>query len=434
MDSSEINKKIQEPEFFSLFENYIKESLDLLSKFPTKSKDIVRVDTNHEMWFLILRNLGRNQKLNSFFEIKKWLQEHDWFKKHFNHHVGFGTISHPLSIDDVLRRRVHNHYLESGLIPNKKKIEEMYLELEEFLVSKNISYRINILLSGFKCDRNITIQDGLEIHSLSEEEKYEYNKELEYYEPHVDSVIVYGVLFPKLFKDQHEDSKENYQHQRKPENTSWSLIEALRIFKSGRFGATKIIEHSPFIHHFTKESEGYGIRHREFRFLDGEEYVLHNNEIESFLKFWKKFLTVKENEKNFSFLYRPIRRFMDIYERRDLDDVVIDLRISLEILFTVKKTSTDDLLKRISKFLGLVGAMNMEESKDILKLARELRNDIVHGGDRIDYHRKNGAKINHWEIADEFEELTRQCLRKTIEVLTEKKFSKKQFIEYIDGH
>ena len=426
------DSKVQEPEFHKLFQNYLQESLNLLSKFHTNSKGGIGNDKNHEMWFLILHNLGHDQKLDSFLEIKKWLKKNPWFENHFNYHVGFGTISYPLELYDVLRRFVHDHYLESGLIPNTEYIDKMYTKFEKFLVSKTISYRINIYLSNFESNDIFVIEDGLEIHNLTKDQQYNYNKNLEHYDPHVNSLIVYAIEFPKLFKSDFDDSKENFQRQRRFTYKGVDLIESLRIFKHGHFGATKMVKYSSFVYDSKSKLSGFGIQEKKYSFMEGDKYILEKEEEKDFITFWKKYCAAKK-PKAHSFLLRPIGRLMDIYQRDDLDDVVIDLMISLETLFTIGKTKQDDLIPMISKFLEPENSINRDKITEVLQLARELRNDIVHGGEQVDFFWKDGTKISFSEISKEFEKIVRRCLKKTVKLLSEKEFSKKQFIEYLNS-
>lgn len=421
----------KKPEFYKLFENHIRESLELLSKYDITEAKILVEPKTYEIWFLVLNNMKEFQDLDSFLMIKNWLKDNPWFENHFNHHVGFGTLSHPMALDDILRRRVYDHILESGLIPNTKTIERMYDKFEKFLVSKKISFRLNIYLSGLKCEKIVEIEPRLEIHGLTMEQQHKYNKNLNYYDPHVHSIIVYGTEFPKIFRDDIRDSQENYSHQRRSENTGLELIEALRIFKSGRFGATKIVEESPFIHDQYSKPTGYGIERKEFAFMEGDEYVLKIDEIDEFRSFWKKYRKVK-GKKHFSFLSRAVRRFMDTYERDGIDDPVIDLMIALEIMFTPKKTEYGEMNERISKFLHPEDLGGMKKTLADLELVRRLRHDIVHGGERIGFDGRDGKKVNFMDIADRFEQVVRLCLRKSVELLSEKEFTKEQFIKYLD--
>lgn len=421
----------QKPEFYKLFENYISEALELLASFNINNEMILKDDETYEVWMIVLRNFKTLQELKGFLAIKNWLMKNPEIHKHFENYVGYGIIHFPPSLDDVLRRHVYEHIINSGMKPNQKKIQEMYSKLEKFLISENILVFINVPLSGLTVEENIQIEPGLQIHKLDEKSKFRYNKGKEYWKPKIESVIVHQFNFPKLFMSQSEamDSKKNIRLSREVMDTSKRLIEALRIFKSGKFGATIIIESSPYLENFDHQPEKYGMVKNKFLFED-VNYVINNVEVENFRSFWEMYKKIMPN-KQLNFLLTPIHRFMDIYNRDSFIDSTIDLMICLETLFTIGKTPTKTLKNRISKFLEPDNKIKRDDLFRFLEVAYDLRSDIVHGDDKVNFF-LDGKKIDPWDITSKLGEIVRACLKKLVSFRNDTKFSKEKMIKDLD--
>jgi len=406
----------KEPELYKLFENHISEALELLRTENLINEKMIMKDNNtYDVWFIILHHFQSFKDLKSFKAITQWLEQNQWYGNHFTSIVGFGSVFHPIALDDILRRIIHEHVLDCGLKFNYDKIQQWYNSLEKFLVSKNIEYRINIYLSGWESNKKFEFEDGLEIHGLDDNDAHIYNKDSKYYQPHIDGIVVYGTSFPKKFLSTYNDTKENCQIVGKSRHHGTDLIQALRIFKSGRFGAVAIREYSPFLKDFESEPVGYEIKHERFSSTFDKGYMIDLKQIEEFKKFWNMYKTIKE-KKNFLFVSLALSQFMRTYERSDKIDPVIDFWICFEYLFTSKDKQSKTLRKRIAKFLEPENVKEQEKLRRFLAVAYDLRNDIVHAGNNADFY-LDGKKIPFWDITEKLEDVLRQCIKKYIKLL-----------------
>lgn len=416
----------KEPELYKLFENHISEALELLrTENQINEKIIINDGETHDVWFVILHHFQSFKDLKSFKAITTWLDQNQWYGNHFTCIIGFGTVYHPVALDDILRRIIHEHILDCGLEFNHHKIKQWYDSLEKFLISKNIEYRVNIYLSGWDSTIKFKIDDGLEIHGLDVNNARSYNKGSKYYQPHIDGIVVYGTSFPKKFLPTFDDTKENNQIVGKSKHYGAELIQALRVFKSGKFGAVAIREYSPFLTDFKSNLEGYEIKRERFS-MSNKGYVIDLKQIEEFKKFWKMYKTIKE-KKNFLFVSLALSQFMRTYERNDKIDPVIDLWISFEYLFTRKDENSKILKKRIVKFLEPENIKEQEKLRRFLDVAYDLRNDIVHAGNNADFY-LDGKKIPFWDITEELEDVLRQCIQKFVKLLFQSDSTKEHIL------
>ena len=83
---------------------------------------------------------------------------------------------------------------------------------------------------------------------------------------------------------------------------------------------------------------------------------------------------------NAELLRIPLRRWETSLSRRDLEDKLIDVWISLESLLQIDKELSFRAALRLAEFLGTSGPHKKKDIYDKTKLSYDWRSAIVHGG------------------------------------------------------
>ena len=150
------------------------------------------------------------------------------------------------------------------------------------------------------------------------------------------------------------------------------IITALRLFKKGSVQYSAIFIY-PKVWRTSWRVSGYRIR-EEF----GPRYMLTNEDVKYFKTFWSDFKSI--NIQNYLFLDMAIRRFNFSYDRRLLEDKLIDFITAFEALFL--KEAEGEYSYRLALRCAYFLRKNEKERKEIFEILRgayNARSKIVHG-------------------------------------------------------
>ncbi len=262
---------------------------------------------------------------------------------------------------------------------DEKIFNDIYIELEEFLFTKNRRYRCLCLLQNFDCDtdeidlgRGVKIKriHGSDVHRIKDElaptdtigrpQDIKFTLEATI-EVNADDEWVIG------------DPPDGIA---KTEQRFKSIVTALRLFKEGDIRIP--LEHLEVPLTWGVHG-GWSVHYSLFPpfFSIGEKYTLDELKIEEF----KSFLADFESTRFPTGIEIAIRRFNYLYERKNPEDNLIDCTIGFEALY----------LHRANQELGYKLAMRsarLLEEKDLekrktaftfIKKAYTERSKIVHG-------------------------------------------------------
>ncbi len=191
----------------------------------------------------------------------------------------------------------------------------------------------------------------------------------------------------------------------KPSETFRRVISALRLFKPGLVGLSKIYQRPVYRQPGVGGTLSSPIHEAPVPFLN-PTYELTQAEAGEFLEFYNWLLRIETSSE--LALELAIRRFNLAYGRAILADRLIDMMIAFEALFLPER---DELALRLSLRVANL-LRDTGDRQDIftrMKRAYKLRSNIVHG-----------SKIKDEELSDcvqTIEELLRQSLRSLLKLV-----------------
>ncbi len=192
------------------------------------------------------------------------------------------------------------------------------------------------------------------------------------------------------------------------------VLTALRLFKQTDVqcpGVVSGVDSRPF-------NLGYQFGIRAWLPFMSYSYELRDIEVEEFQNMWSDLTTGTLDER--AFLAVALRRFNMAFERRQLEDRIVDLMIAAESLFLDDAGAPGGrgelrfrLAVRTAKFVEspLYGPRQVF---DLMRKAYDARSRVVHGGtiNRTDLPDKPDATLR--EFVSAFEEVMRLGLRKAL--------------------
>lgn len=245
----------------------------------------------------------------------------------------------------------------------------LYNELEEYIYTEGMEIIAIAPLLNFELEETERIDLGdFIIRKITEDE--------------IKMLLSHGALGEPLFLPHGGfidtiwcvELKVKFPSKRKQEDLTPHIervITALRLFKKGSVQYSAILRY-PKVWRTSWGSSG----HR--RVIHGPLYKLTNDDVESLKAFWSKFKSL--NIQSYPFLDVTIRRFNFSYDRRFLEDKLIDFITAFEALFLkgVEGELSYRLALRCAYSLGKDG----DERKRVFEILRntyDARSKIVHG-------------------------------------------------------
>jgi len=410
--------KIREEKFYKLYCDFMKAGLKSFDEPFVRKILFDEEQRKWGLWNLLMRNHKFFYKLKEYIELEVWIKLHPKIDSQMNGIVGYGTYSEMLPLYTILMQGLYTHMLHSGLELDMPLINGMYVTLEKFLLSPKISIKSITPLQGVKIKEDFEIEKGLIIKNIKNDENLEDFVRKNYETVLPENAIMHKFELPKLVnRDEIVDADQFY---RGYEELPSKLIEALRLFKSGKIGGLETITTAPMFHDHKRQIESSVLRER-FWFPDGD-YQLKKEEFDDFKKFWIQYVNITKNE-NGAFLRRTIRRFMDYFSKERWNDKFLDLIICLEILFkNDEKDNSPKISSRLKKFLE-------DYDKSIFDncvIAYRIRNDFVHGGNGESLEDINKEVL--FKIDEKIEEYVRKSIKKFMGVLEDKSKTKQSII------
>lgn len=144
-----------------------------------------------------------------------------------------------------------------------------------------------------------------------------------------------------------------------------------------------------------------------------EPYFLSKEQVDGFLRLWKKLENVKREKPNLQF---PINRFSRSFEEEYTENIIVDLMTAFESIVFRKGKAPRPYGRTIGIAIGmLIGESEKERTKieNDLKDAYDLRNNIVHG------HLRKQTDGSIHEIDEESIDTVRDYLRIALKTLLE---------------
>ncbi|MDE1818690.1 MAG: hypothetical protein KGI19_08820 [Thaumarchaeota archaeon] len=411
----------REPEFYNLFCTFMNIVLTHLQQRDDQKELVNQKNLRfYKTWRILLNEENSFTELKEFEEIKKWIEIRPEIAKQLGSHIGNGYVEAILSLDTVLIRMVYSHIQQSGLEPNEFLISGLYEELENFLFNKQLHVKLTTPLKGTNIEGHVKIETGLEIHDLNLDN--ELWEEIHMTYPNngsIRNVIIHKFELSKIIENDdnsfYDLRDENYD---KYFTKTRKLIEALRIFKSGNFGALETIEYSPLIHYDIRQLDGCAYLEDKFSYKKND-YSLSGGDVDKFQIFWHEYNKIGDDER-FHRLKWAIDEFMDSYEDKFEYRFVQFIKL-IETLFRLdKKETRHKFVLRITNFLDDTG-VEKKQVRDFMNTAYEIRNDIIHGGNRDDFKVGVQPVSSYTEFTKDLENYVRMCITKFIHLMNDGK-------------
>ena len=137
--------------------------------------------------------------------------------------------------------------------------------------------------------------------------------------------------------------------------------------------------------------------------VGSKKYKLNNKKCDSFKNFYKRYLELNLNTKDWLFITTAIDRFISSINRNNQVDRIVDLNVSLESLFS---SAGETSLKITNRAVTLISRNGETREKYwfIIKDVYKMRNDLLHG-------RQLESEIDENKIY-ELEYVVRTCIQK----------------------
>lgn len=405
------SKRIREEEVYYSLRDFVKTVLDKISKsfedgyVPKKTSYKVRKEDQGMSW--------------ESYEVTHWKRLAYSIQNTFNKFTGYSDcvstlLSNP-KMKEYLPGEGDESYIKQILLPEfiseylrkKENLEfeedsfkALYLDFEDYLFARSLSYQAWTLLKGFEMEHDkIKLEDNLIIRKTTEAELSFLLTEAR---TGMSSLKTSDILkkpnrfvIETKFSVQKDDSKREKIALRRFD----SVVLALRIFSG---------EDVNYQYRITEPLNEYFGSGKTISVEHGKnpvsKFYLSSKRCEGFKDFWNKHREIFLEKNIPKQLNIAFKRFSFALDRKELEDRLIDLIVSLESLY-LKSGEIQELSYRLSQRGALLLGETKEEKttiKETIKEAYNLRSKIVHGV---------GAKVDK-EFLSEIQSLVRKSLVK----------------------
>ena len=421
--------EIKNPQLREELEKYLRKTVELV--YPRFSA--LKYDSDIEA-NIFLHSLKEELEMIPEHETTLELMNEDQtVSKHLNRMVGTSGGSTRVEATQLLThmiKRLCKSFKQSNTFDNKL-FNKLYHDFESFFYDDEISLAYVVPISSFKSTSlPIILEGGLSIRAIEDSEKEHLESDrfgLGMFEYHDTNHVIEYIYGEKKYIDEGGD-KVDYskrKRQKDPYQEVAKLIAALRLFKSGYFqykiGITKTALVVPFL--------GVSIMQIPRVSGYGGNYILEQNEVGEFQKFWKNL-----SEKNF-LNFKPngiaVRRFSSAVEKFDKEDQVIDFLIGFEALF-FKHGETAEQTHKISVRVARLLKSDFEERKKLFKEMQDIykiRSKIVHG-DEPSFNKSDFNNL--YEVESRASDLLRQSIKIFLNKEIDSREKQNSFITKLD--
>ncbi len=204
-----------------------------------------------------------------------------------------------------------------------------------------------------------------------------------------------------------------------------NLVLYLRLFKQGDICIINYIPESDNL--ITSGGGTMTIGNRIPFSSIKKQYIFNKSDLKEFQAFYKEFIAVLDNFPNYISL--AISRYNDIWFRKKVEDIIVDLIIAFESLFLSNNPEISFRLAfSVAHFIG----KSTQERKEIyttMKDAYDVRSKIVHGSSSRSKSKVIGKLP---DIISKLQDYFRITIRK---IVIDKSYllDKNKFLKYIEG-
>jgi hypothetical protein len=291
---------------------------------------------------------------------------------------------------------------------NVKIFNKIYSGVENFIFHNKINIKHVFPLKNFKSDVDeIDLGGNIKIKKLTEKDFDEIFKETK-------RGISYFSSDEAMDVDYQIEAVESIENGTALDNSMFAIIcynviSALRLFKDGIIGDVKLYEHNYVKYKYESWEPIWQPVRGSITMVQQikapQKYSLLSQEVGDLIKLWNKYNSYDFN-KNRS-VDIAIRRFNYAYEKKMVEDKLIDYIITLEALF-LKEEENNELNYRIALRTALfIGSKKQEinQIRENIKKAYDIRSKIVHGSSKIKHEKLQ-------ELTYKMEEYDRLSIRK----------------------
>ena len=296
--------------------------------------------------------------------------------------------------------RVYNWH--DWRVVGEAKIDESYRSMEDYFYSSNICREVLFEIHGLKLAKEV---ERIELEASTEIVRYSQERLSHLYwlgvlapivggpprsifpDPWRDTFLSFSWSEPKMIVEIPSDERaQTPPYENEKDITDFldvarETMEAIRLHSDGwcTLGPAYRLAHTFFDVGSRSSISGPTFRTR------GRDVVIEPAHVASLCEMWKDYRSVRGRFPNF--LEFSVRRFGTAYERRDLDDALVDFVICAEALFLGNDISDTKERGELKFRLALRGSLLLGDSPPSRELVfnklrnyYDLRSSIVHGG------------------------------------------------------
>ena len=312
--------------------------------------------------------------LKEYENFEKIINSDKKLSENFGVLIGTYESREPLSIINVVEKLLFSYIKENGFNFNKRDVDKLYLELENFLLSSKFKLTLEIPISGLDyvktndliLKKNLKIVEIQGVHSLDSNVSNDIPKHKLLFE-----------LYSSKVTEKLKNTQKQYLHQ-EAKHKARIVLASLRLFRSGGVGMMVGSFGNPIL------MSSFKIEIPDASFSDsynqwGNFYLLPGNTEARLISLFKKLNKINFSDPKNEFLNNSLNRFMKSYTRHWEEERITDLVICLESLFLGNNTSckaktlsqrTSTLLEEHSTRIDL---------HDFIKVAYKIRSKESHG-------------------------------------------------------
>ncbi len=433
------NLNIQNKELYDALSSLTKVILDIISNkiqknlvITTKSiwkkqndDSYVKHRSEHPLWSTVLHKA--NDEIFATQEYKNFLnviRTDDIISTQLDTLVGTCVGAQRIEAANIAFRPVYEFLTGKEILDfNLSKFNTTYLQIENFLYTKEIEFEKITPLCGFSMeDLKILLCYNISIVKLTEEEILEFFRlgiklgTIMGNDEFVHGIHKYAIKIsyelPKIIYERNNHDNVNKPNEFVSNQHEQNVINALRIFKEGKLYPISTInrEKSIFLSGVSFSFEK-PVKH----FMENK-YQLLANEVGEFKEFWERKCKAHMPEKHF--LSVAIRRFSQSNERDSIEDRIIDLMICAEAVFlSSDRSNQGELRYRLAHRAAMFIETDVESQRfifDFMQKAYDVRSSIVHGATPKLPNKKDSSTYSIEDFCMDIERYLRMSIKKAI--------------------
>lgn len=407
---------IRDEELHSSFHAAIRVILEnLTEKLGVQIKDVATSIDISGLYKLFRTYFPQIKETDTVKRFEQIFLGNENYAKHVSQNVGVKNWYWPFDITTLLEHTVVYYIHEHGLDYNEKFVNKYYENLELFLIDNKIKIFIKTPVNGLRTiNKETKINDEVSFIQLEGQRKIRFTEST--------SIVTYVMAFhdlvytfyqTKVFESDSEEIDLDEKDWKTTRAHIRDFMIVLRLYRSGKIGfLDSNLEYSISHAGNTWQNQDCGLE-SDWEKWKNNPYILLQEDAEKLRELWDELHKIDFQKSENKFLLSAIDRFMESYQKDNIEDKILDLMICLESLL---QDNPAELRFRLSIRTALLIGEKNEEKNRIYKIVKEgydVRSDTVHGLNTSIVKIEN-EEISLNSLHEELENIVRRSIRKFI--------------------